>query len=156
MSENMIPAARTTVLVVKEVEHELLVYDLERHRAHSLNTIAAAVWRRCDGRRDARAIVTAIRDAEGTTLPEASVRFAVGELARARLLAGPGPDLGLSRREWLRRFATTGAVAIPVVTSIVAPTAAQAASCSNVSCTTLADCCPGCVACISGSCLCPA
>jgi hypothetical protein len=43
------PISRSTGLVTKEVARELLVYDLEWHRAHSLNTVAAAVWRRCDG-----------------------------------------------------------------------------------------------------------
>ena len=50
------PTARTTGLVVKTVAEEVLVYDLETHRAHSVNRVAAAVWRQCDGTRDAAAI----------------------------------------------------------------------------------------------------
>jgi hypothetical protein len=44
------PRARTSGLVVKTLAEEVLVYDLTRHKAHSLNRSAAAVWRRLDGR----------------------------------------------------------------------------------------------------------
>ena len=36
----MKPMRRTEGLVVKELEDEVLVYDLERHRAHCLNAPA--------------------------------------------------------------------------------------------------------------------
>jgi Coenzyme PQQ synthesis protein D (PqqD) len=161
------PISRTTGLVTKEVARELIVYDLEWHRAHSLNTVAAAVWRRCDGGRDAAAIAAGIREVEGLPVTEAAVRYAIAELSRARLLTGPAPEPGVSRREWLRRLGATAAVAVPLVTSIVAPTAAQAQSCREVgqSCSLSEPCCPfqtpgaspgtcaleGC-ACIQGTC----
>src|SRR5262245_18504542 len=47
--ESKQPRAKTSELVVKKVGEELLVYDLARHKAHSLNRVAAAVWRACDG-----------------------------------------------------------------------------------------------------------
>ena len=121
-----LPTARTTGLVVKTVSDEVLVYDLETHRAHSVNRVAAAVWRRCDGRRDA-AVIAAELQREGTVpVTEEAVRYALGELGRARLLAGPMAARSLTRRELLRRVGT--AAALPVVTTIIAPTAAQAQS----------------------------
>jgi hypothetical protein len=46
------PLARDQGLVVDSIGDELLVYDTECGRAHSLNVVAAAVWRACDGQRD--------------------------------------------------------------------------------------------------------
>lgn len=48
-STALLPKARSEGLITKEVDGELLVYDLERDRAHCLNEIAAAIWKRCDG-----------------------------------------------------------------------------------------------------------
>jgi hypothetical protein len=122
------PLARTRDLVLRTVGDEVLVYDLTRHRAHSLNRVAAAVWRRCDGTRDAAAIGAEVRAADGTPVTVEAVRYALAELGRARLLMGPGGEVGVTRRELVRRLGTAAAVALPVVTSIVAPTAAQAQS----------------------------
>jgi hypothetical protein len=44
------PAARRGGILVKQAGDELLVYDLEGHRPHSLNRAAAAAWRQLDGR----------------------------------------------------------------------------------------------------------
>src|SRR5829696_3089212 len=44
------PAARSEHLVVEELGDELLVYDLQLNRAHSLGDSAARVWRACDGK----------------------------------------------------------------------------------------------------------
>lgn len=52
MREGKRPAARTRDVVVRTVGDEVLVYDLARHRAHSLNPVATAVWRAWDGARD--------------------------------------------------------------------------------------------------------
>ena len=45
-----LPRARKNGLVIKELPHETLVYDLERDEAHCLNQTAAQVWKRCDGK----------------------------------------------------------------------------------------------------------
>ena len=123
-----LPTARTTGLVVKTVADEVLVYDLETHRAHSVNRVAAAVWRRCDGTRDATAIAAELQREGTVPVTEEAVRYALGELGRARLLAGPVAAPRLTRRDLMRRLGTAAAVALPVVTTIIAPTAAQAQS----------------------------
>jgi hypothetical protein len=121
------PVARTRGLVVKAVGDEVLVYDLERHRAHGLNRVAAALWRACDGTRPEVGLATHLREAEGIPVTPELVRYGLGELARARLVSGQREAAGLTRRELIRRLGTA-AVAVPVVTSIVAPTPAQAQS----------------------------
>ena len=45
-----LPLARKDALIVSELEDEVLVYDLKRDKAHCLNSTAASVWKRCDGK----------------------------------------------------------------------------------------------------------
>ena len=57
----MKPQVRKDGLVVKELPEEMLVYDLERHRAHCLNQTAALVWKHCDGQTSAKEIATLLK-----------------------------------------------------------------------------------------------
>ena len=120
------PLARRDGLVVKTVGDEVLVYDLERARAHSLDALAAAIWRQCDGRRPVAALAAAVRAETGVPVTAAAVEYGLAALGRARLLAGERPVPGPTRRQVLARIGT--AAAIPLVLSITAPTAAQAQS----------------------------
>ena len=43
------PLARSRARVVQPAGDELLVYDLERHRAYILNRTSPLVWRLCEG-----------------------------------------------------------------------------------------------------------
>jgi hypothetical protein len=126
--------------VVEGVAGETLVYDVERHRAHCLNRPAALIWSACDGTRDSAAIA----DELAASLPEVSVEMveiAVSRLARARLLTA---EEGLPRRALLRRLSLAAGL-MPLVSSIVVPEAAAAASCQPAGgcCSRKADCCPG-------------
>jgi hypothetical protein len=136
------PLARASRLVVKEVADEVLVYDLERSRAHSLNPVAAAVWRRCDGTRTLADLAVAVR-AAGTPITDETVQYALQELGRARLLAAPVATRAMTRREVMRRLGTAAAVALPLVTSVIAPTAAEAQSClgEGAECSDSSQCC---------------
>jgi hypothetical protein len=145
MSDGRKPRARTSGLVVNALADEVLVYDLARAQAHRLNRVAARVWRQCDGTRTLAEIAAAsVADAGAALTPE-TVAYALAELARAHLLAGPAPSgPRLTRRELLQR-AGGAAAAVPLVASIVAPTAADAASCvapDQQGCSSLGDCCP--------------
>lgn len=123
----MKPNAREKGLVVQDLADETLVYDLERHKAHCLNRTAAAVWRLCDGKRDEAALARLLEKDLGTA-DEDVVRLALRDLGRARLLQEPvAADARLSRRRLIQRLGE--AVALPLVVSIVSPTAAQAATC---------------------------
>jgi hypothetical protein len=148
MSEDLeTPRARTSGLVVKVLADEVLVYDLVRHRAHSLNPGAAAVWRRLDGRISIGALARHLREDLGGPADESAVWLALKELDRAHLLETPlrvPATQGLSRRQWLRRVgvaAGASAVLVPTVSTIVAPHAyAQASGCVNPSCETPSPC----------------
>jgi hypothetical protein len=126
MGEGYRPLARSAALLVEEIGDELLVFDSERNRAHSLNSTAAAVWRACDGTRDHDTL------AEQCGIDHATLVLALERLRAAHLVDGAqAPSEGVSRRLMIRRSLTAGAalgVAIPVIRSITAPSAAMAAS----------------------------
>ena len=170
-----LPSARRTGIIRKEVDGELLVYDLTRDKAHCLNESAAAIWKRCDGRTSIKAIAASLAKEVGTTVDERVVWLALADLRRTHLLeepraaeqnedsnTSPGKRqkngqwpqvmLGMSRREAVKRIGLGAAIALPVVISITAPTAAQANSCkaSGVACGSPMECCSG--LCPSGTC----
>jgi hypothetical protein len=125
----MNPRARVQGLVVRRLKDETLVYDLKRHRAHCLGLVTAEVWQACDGARTVAEIAAAVEAATGHVLGEDGVGLALLRLERARLLEGPRLPLPTSpaRRAALRLLAVGSGIA---VASIVAPTPAQAASCT--------------------------
>src|SRR5262249_12699877 len=143
--------ARSRDLVVKTVAGEVLVYDLARHRAHRLNATAAAVWRACDGTRTSVEIATWATTGSGLTVDRAAVDYALSHLDRAHLLVAPGLAVDahppITRRDLMRRGATLAT--IPLVASVLVPTAALAASpsasCSQngTSCSSSDQCCSG-------------
>src|SRR5713101_2119140 len=152
------PKARAAKLIVREFGDELLVYDKERHEAHCLNRTAALVWKKCDGRTSvkeiSRRLAKEMSDGEGS-FDERVVWHALEQFQRDHLLeerfkvpAGLLTTIndGLNRRQMMRALGVTAVVALPLVTSIVAPTAAQAATCTGSGgvCTSGAQCCsPG-------------
>ena len=137
----MKPEKRRDGLVVTELQDEVLVYDLDRHRAHCLNPAAAAVFRRCDGRTSVREIARGLRaDGRGSaSASEAAVWLALERLAEAHLLEakvkGAAGAPAVSRRELIRRAAVLSGLLLPAVTSMVAPTPAEAAATCVASCT---------------------
>ena len=153
------PNARQEGLVVQELADEVLVYDSQRFKAHCLNRTAALVWQHCDGKRTTREIALALEKHAGSPVGEEVVWLALSQLGKSRLLTErvmPAADkAGISRREVMKRVGLAAAVALPVVTSIVAPKAAQAANClgTGIACTTGAQCCSGiCNGAPSGTC----
>ena len=148
------PQARRSGLIVKELDGETLIYDQERNTAHCLNLTAAKTWKYCDGETTmAEASIALSRDL-GTPVDEELVRYAVDQFLRDQLLekvtVPPAFVIaGMSRRQLVRTLGLAAVVAVPLVTSIVAPTPAQAASllAPGSPCTASGECetglCPG-------------
>ena len=151
--QKFMPQARTAGMVIKEVDDEVLVYDLERDKAHCLNLSAAAIWRLCDGKTTASGLVTSLQAETGTRVDEQAIWLGLQDLRRNHLLeesaAWPEQMIankGMTRREAVRRIGLGAAIALPLVISISAPTAVQAAvSCGArcKSCGTGSECCSG-------------
>ena len=143
------PLARKASLVVKEISGELLIYDQDRNKAHCLNETAALVWKYCDGQKTPTTIAKLLENDLKAPVDEKIVWYALSQLGKDHLLeervGAPNLMAGVNRREMIRALGLAAVVAVPVVTSIVAPTPAQAATClaSGQACTSSAECCSG-------------
>jgi hypothetical protein len=145
-----VPRARTEGLVIQELPDEVLVYDRDRDKAHCLNQSAALVWRYCDGKTTVTNMAKRLEhDLKTGRVDEKVVWYALSQLSKDHLLeeelAPPALLAGMSRREMVRVLGVAAVVAIPLVTSIVAPTPAQASTCLNSGspCSSSAQCCSG-------------
>jgi len=145
--EQSLPEARKKGLIVQQLADEVLVYDQQRHKAHCLNNTAALVWERCDGKTSVAKITEKLSKHAGSQVGEDVVMLAIAQLAKVRLLEESAGQWkareGMSRREMMKRAGLAAAIALPVVTSIVAPNATQAATClpTGSACTTSTQCC---------------
>lgn len=141
-----LPTARKSQLITKEVAGELIVYDRENDRVHCLNSTAAFVWAHCDGRTNVAQLARLLEAEIRTPVEHVVVLYALEQLNKSRLLDEPyaviAPKQGLSRRAVVR-LGVSAALTIPFISSITAPTAAQAASCSpsGAACTVDSSCC---------------
>ena len=91
------PKARKERLVTRELPEELLVYDLDRHKASCLNRMAMATWRRCDGQATVPEIAEALRRRARPP------RRRAGRLAGPRALEPGVPARGAGRPSALGR-----------------------------------------------------
>lgn len=127
------PVARTQNLELQELSGELLIYDMDRHKAHCLNPSIATIWRACDGTRDVAALVSLLQEKLQTPIHEEVVWAALEQLNKTHLLAtmitkASKPEK-VSRREMARRVG--GVALIPAIASLLAPRAAQAGTCKQ-------------------------
>jgi len=146
-------------VIARQLSGELLLYDTETYKAHCLNSAAADVWTHCDGERTVADIVRVVEKQHNYRVSENSVWMALDQLQKSGLLLNQIPSLAernvLSRRAAVRQMGTAAMLILPVITSILVPTPAEAAS----PCRTLLQpcpqgtqqCCPGLV-CVVGRC----
>jgi hypothetical protein len=144
-SVNELPKARKEKLIVKELADETLVYDLESDKAHCLNQTAASVWKYCDGNRSVSEIGELMSKDNEAPVGDEVVLLALDQLNKFALLEEtlemPFQFAGMNRRELVRRIGI-GALALPIIISITAPTAsAQGSNPSlNICCNAPGDC----------------
>lgn len=142
-STTRLPRARTDNLVIRELDDETLVYDMERDQAHCLNQTAALVWTQCDGKTTATQAARALGKELDTTVEPDLVWLAIKQLQKFHLVEGAEKSPSVTRRELVLKYAPI-ALALPVIMSISTPAPAGAASCAALgeSCATR-PCCSG-------------
>lgn len=128
------PLARTTGIVTKEIDGELLIYDCERDKAHCLNSSAAAIWKLCDGSTTTSEMAVSISRASGVPVDGSVIHSGLKQLSTRALLAEasyvPVETVDTSRRSLARNLGVA-VVLLPLITSISAPTASAAVSCAG-------------------------
>ena len=132
MTHQTIPVSRKDDIIVQELKGEVLIYDLKENKAFCLNETSALVWQMCDGNKSVTEISQAISQKLKSPATEDFVWLAIDQLKKENLLANgeeilPAFD-GMSRREVIKKVGLGTMIALPIISSLVAPTAAQAQS----------------------------
>lgn len=119
-----LPQAKTKNIVVQNLDKEILIYDLIHNRAFCLNETAANIFNACDGRKT-------FEDLKRThSYSDELIDFSLGELSKKNLLEDDYESRfgNFSRREIVKRIGLGTVAALPVIASLVAPSAANAGS----------------------------
>jgi Coenzyme PQQ synthesis protein D (PqqD) len=139
MGSKNIPKSRQADIAVQELENEVLIYDFRTDKAFCLNKTSALIWQACDGTKSVSEISREIGEKVNTPVGENLVWLAIDQLIEDDLMDDSQPVVskfqGLSRREVIKKVGLTSMVALPVISSLVAPTAAMGASTCGVPCT---------------------
>ncbi len=132
-----LPRARRDGLLSTNLDDEVVVYDPQRKRAHSLNRTAVAVWNHCDGSTPIDELRRLASEEVGHRLDVPAVWLALRKLERAHLLTERINDISpMTRREMLGKAGRFGAAAMatPLIASALVPVAAAAASPPGTNC----------------------
>lgn len=120
-----LPKARNHNLVTQQLNKELLLYDLNTNQVFCLNDTAAGVWNNCDGKTSISEI------GSKQQLPVEIVLLTLEKLKRKSLLEN-GFEAKLLTDKLSRRrvisLAARAAIALPVISNIIAPPAIAAQS----------------------------
>ena len=127
----MYPRRRQDGLIISPMDGELVVYDEQRKRAHSLNRTATVIFDHCDGSTSIPQLKAVLEQEFGERVSEDVVLLGLDELDKAHLLVAPAFDADdRSRRTRRKILRAAGSIALmlPAVQSITAPTPAAAVS----------------------------
>ncbi len=129
------PLARTEGLIIQELPDEILVYDQANDKAHCLNETASLVWKHCDGQKDIAEIAKLVGKELNASVKDEFVWLALDQLEKESLLEKETEfslkTMGISRREVIKRIGLASVIALPIVTSLLNPMSAKAATCAT-------------------------
>jgi hypothetical protein len=145
------PRFRQTEIVVQRLEAELLIYDLNINKAFCLNETLATIYELCDGKNSVAEIVEKSSLNLKSPVPEDLIWLALDQLKRNNLLENADEFAvnfgGLNRRQVVRKVGLASLIALPLIASVVAPSALTAQSGALLSllavCTTSPQCASG-------------
>lgn len=132
MKKAAYPFSRKENIVVQDIDGEILIYDLIENKAFCLNQTTALVWQACDGRRSIAEITDLVGKQLNSQVGEDIIWLALDLLSKENLVSEnykiTEKFAGFSRREVIRKIGLTSVVALPLITSLVAPLAVSANS----------------------------
>ena len=160
------PESRTNDIVVQELEGEVLVYDLIKNKAFCLNKTSAIIWQNCNGQRTIEEIAEYTGKELESLISKETIQLALEQFRTDDLLKSNNRIEnyldGLSRREIIKRVGLSSLVALPLVSSLVAPKVTTAQSmcamaplANGCPCMTQGSCASGCCGPTSNGCITP-
>lgn len=143
-----IPKRRVSEIVEQELDKELLIYDLSNHKAFCLNETSTLIWYLCDGNKHVFEISQQLSLVLGSPINEDFVWFAIDQFGRENLIVNKNELnsnlTGFTRREAVKRIGLSTIVALPLIASVISPTAVQAQSAPTcLASSTQFECCQG-------------
>lgn len=132
MKKNIFPKHRNDNILEQDLGNELLIYDLIEDKAFCLNEVSTLVWYESDGSKSVKNITENISRKLKNKVSEELVWFALDQLNERKLMVDetiePSMFAGMTRREVIKKIGLTSMVALPMISSLMSPTAAQAQS----------------------------
>jgi hypothetical protein len=137
MNSRKRPLARKIELVEQQLNGELLIYDLRINKAYCLNETSTLVYQLCNGKNTVAEISNLISKKLNQPVTEDLVWLALDGFKKDNLLEQSEQFEinfnNLSRRQVIRKIGLGSMVMLPLISSLVAPTSAQAQS-TNLPC----------------------
>lgn len=131
-----LPKAKYKNIVVQQANKDLLLYDLISNKAFCLNETSAFIWQLCDGKNSVENISRQLSKHFNANLDENFVWLAIEQFKRDGLLDEKmliEIDFGgLSRRQVIKKVGLATMIALPLISSVVAPNAAMSQSVSCI------------------------
>ncbi len=128
-----------------------MIYDLSTNKAFCLNEASALVWQACDGNKDVSEIRNALGKQLNSPVDDDFIWLALDQLKKENLIENKDEVVvnfsGMSRREVIRKVGIASVVALPIISSLVAPPAISAQSagaCTGQACSNNVACPSGC------------
>ena len=131
-----LPQARTSELMEQNADKELLIYDLRIDKAFVLNETSKNVFKACNGKASFDELKLQYNYTDDL------IYLALDELKKNDLMQDEylSPFAGMNRREVIRRVGLASMIALPVISGLVAPSAAHASSIDEPACRPLNEC----------------
>ncbi len=142
-----LPKARTKNILEQKNYNETLIYDLSSNKAFCLNHTSELVWQLCDGTRTTAVIKIEIEKVLKTEVTEDYIYLAIQQLYENELLEDEieleSEISNLSRRKLIKKVGFASMVALPIISTVIAPQATSAQSCLGLrsTCDFNSDCC---------------
>lgn len=145
------PVAKTSEILVQELENELLIYNLKTNQAFCLNETSAIIYQLCDGTKTVAEISRTLNKNLKQSISEDLIWLTLDSFKKDNLLEESDEFKinfnGLTRRQVIKKIGFATMIALPIVSSVVAPSAAMAQSGGTAAlfaaCTTNPDCASG-------------
>lgn len=119
-----LPPTRTESIVEQISGKEVLLYDLTTNKAYCLNETSSIIYKACNG-------ATTFDELKSKhQFTDDLIYLALEQLQKDNLIDGEPIThfAGMNRREVIRKVGLASMIALPVISSLVAPSAANAAS----------------------------
>lgn len=126
-----LPQSRKSEIVIQKFENEILIYDLKTNKAFCPNETSAIIYQLCDGKNSVADIAQRFSKQSNQPINDELVWLALDGLKKENLLENDDVEInfnGLNRRQIIKKVGLASMISLPLISSVVAPSAAMAAS----------------------------